>query len=65
MLTAKPIWNCGFIGVRIYRHNLWLRRGDGGDCYCLRAIASDSSVDLRTAGVLFLIGLPSSDERST
>ena len=28
------------------------------------AIAPDSSVDLRTAGVLFLIGLPSSDQRS-
>ena len=25
----------------------------------------DSAVELRTAGVLFLIGLPSSDERST
>ena len=29
------------------------------------AIAPDSSVDLRNAGVLFLIGPPSSDERST
>ena len=27
--------------------------------------AVDSSVELKTAGVLFLIGLPSSDERST
>ena len=28
-------------------------------------IAPDNSVELRTAGVLFLMGLPSSDERST
>ena len=29
------------------------------------AIAADSSVEVRTAWILFLIGLPSSDERST
>ena len=29
------------------------------------AIAPDSSVELRIAGVLFLIGIPSSDELST
>ena len=35
MLTAKPIWNCGFNGIRINFDNLWLQRSDGGDCDCL------------------------------
>ena len=35
MLTAKPIWNCGFIGIRIDCDDPWLQRGDGGDCDCL------------------------------
>ena len=35
MLTAKPIWNCGFIGYRIDCDNLWLQRSDGGDSNCL------------------------------
>ena len=34
MLTAKPMWNYGFIGVRIDCDDLWLQRGDGGASNC-------------------------------
>ena len=63
MLFAEPVCNCGATKIRIYRNNLWLSWGDGGDCDFSFAIAPDSCVEVRTAGVLFQTGLPS-DERS-
>ena len=35
MLFAKPIWNCGFIGIRNNCDDLWFQRSDGGDSNCL------------------------------
>ena len=32
VLITKPVRKCGFVRVWVYRDNLWLRRGDGGDC---------------------------------
>ena len=32
LLTAKPLWYCGVVKVRVQRHNSWFRRGDRGDC---------------------------------
>ena len=35
VLIAEPVKKYGFVGVRVYRDNLWLRRGNGGHRDCL------------------------------
>ena len=64
MLTATPIWNCGFIGLRIVPI-CGSREVTEEIVIVSLAIAPDFCVELRTAGVLFPAILPSSDERST
>ena len=65
MLIAKPIWNCGFIGIRFNCDNLRLQRIEEKIVIVPFARAPDNCVDFKTAGVIFLAGLPSFDERST
>ena len=65
VFVVKPVRLCGFIGKRFYCNNLWLRPSDTKFVIVSLAIVPDSCVELRTAGVLFRAGLPSSNVCST
>ena len=65
LLTAKPIWYCGVVRVRVYRHNSWFRRGDRGDCDDLSFHSSAYFRRIEDRRGFFRIRLLFSDDCST